>query len=231
MGNPQPSSNLLKSNSKSMGIIYRITSPSNKCYIGQTTRSFEKRKQEHLKCPGSCVLLENAIKKYGDALEFEVLVEVNDKDLDLYETRCIEMYNSIEPNGYNIRSGGSAGCHSNESRERMRVAKLGVLNHNFGKPRTEEAKNAISIAKSGEKHHFYGKSFTEDHKLKLALSHRKSHSELPMYMVYVKERPEQYQYSGFAVVNHPTLKNKYFTSKMLTEQQKHDAAAAYLSAV
>lgn len=232
MGNPQPSSNLLiLIESKDMGIIYRITSPNGKSYIGQTKRSFEKRKQEHLKCPGSCILLENAIKKYGDEMEYEVLVEVNEIELDRYESGFIELYGTIEPNGYNIRSGGSVSTHSDESRERMRVAKLGNLNYNFGKPRTEEAKNAISLAKSGEKHHFFGKSFTEEHKLKLAVSHRKSHSELPMYMVYVKERPEQYQGSGYAIVNHPSLKTKYFTSKSLSDKEKYDLALSYLLAV
>jgi predicted GIY-YIG superfamily endonuclease len=29
------------------GIIYKITSPSGKVYVGQTVRSFEKRMQEH----------------------------------------------------------------------------------------------------------------------------------------------------------------------------------------
>jgi len=113
----------------------------------------------------------------------------------------------------------------------MRQAKLGDKNPNFGKPRTKEAKLAISAAKSGDKHHFYGKTFTEEHKLKVAIAHRKSHSELPMYMVYIKERPETWQSSGYAIVNHPTLKNKYFTSKKLTDKEKYDIAIAYLQAV
>lgn len=212
-----------------MGIIYKITSPSGKSYIGQTMRSFEKRKGEHLKCPGSCIILESAIKKYGDEMEFEVLLEANDTHLDKYESQFIELYQTLEPHGYNIRTGGSAGKHSELSRERMRTSKLGVLNHNFGKPRSEETRNLISFAKSGEKHHFYGKTFTEEHKLKVALSHRKSHSELPMYMVYVKERPEQYQSSGYAIVNHPSLKSKYFTVKLLSDKEKYDMALAYLN--
>jgi group I intron endonuclease len=214
-----------------MGFIYRITSPSGKTYIGQTIRDPEKRRKEHFKCPGSCILLENAIKKYGDKMEFEILLEVNDTQLDFYETRFIQQYGSMEPTGYNIRTGGSNGGHSELSCERMRVAKLGEKNHNFGKPRTDSAKLAISNAKSGENHHFFGKTLAEDHKIKLAISHRKSHSELPMYLVYVKERPEQYQSSGYAVVNHPTKKNKYFTSKIYSDQEKYEAALVYLKAV
>ena len=52
-----------------------------------------------------------------------------------------------------------------------------------------------------------------------------------MYMVYVKERPETWQGSGYAIVNHPTLKNKYFTTKKLTDKEKYDMAIAYLQAV
>ena len=214
-----------------MGFIYHIASPSGKSYIGQTIRDTEKRRKEHFKCPGSCILLENAIKKYGDKITFEVLLEVNNEQLDFYEKQFIQQYNSIEPNGYNIRTGGAKGHHSDISCERMRQAKLGEKNYNFGKPRTDSAKLAISNAKSGEKHHFYGKSLTEKHKLKLAVSHRKSHSELPMYMVYVKERPEQYQGSGYAIVNHPSKSNKYFTSKKCSETEKYETALAYLKAV
>ena len=214
-----------------MGYIYRFFSPSGKSYIGQTKRDITKRKNEHLKCPGSCILLENAIKKYGNNMEFEILFQTNDNFLDEYEMRCIQNYNSIEPNGYNIRSGGSAGSHSEISRERMRIAKTGSLNHNFGKPRTNETKKAISEAKSGEKHHFHGKELSSEHKLKLSASNKKCHPELPMYMVYVKERPEQYQASGYSIVNHPSLKTKYFTTKKLSDKEKYELALNYLNSV
>jgi group I intron endonuclease len=214
-----------------MGVIYKVTSPSGKSYIGQTKRPIEKRIKEHFKCPGYCIALENAIKKYGDKMEYEVLLEVNDEQLNFYEIRMIQVYDTIEPKGYNIRTGGSVSQHSELSCERMRQAKLGEKNHNFGKPRSDSAKQAISTAKSGDKHHFYGKTLSNEHKVKLALSHRKSHLELPMYMVYVKERPAQWQSSGYAIVNHPTLKNKYFTSKKLTDNEKYDLAVSYLQAV
>jgi group I intron endonuclease len=231
MGNPQPSSKLSQQNRllNKMGFIYSITSPIGKIYIGQTRRDVEKRKTEHFKCPGSCILLENAIKKYGqEQMKCEVLLEINDELLDEHEKKFIEMYNALEPNGYNIRSGGVAGIHSEQSRVRMRDAKLGEKNHNFGKPRSDEFKAKLSAAKSGEKHHFFGKKLSDEHKLALATAHRKSHAELPMYVVYVKPRPEQYQGSGYAVANHPTLKNKYFTSKKLLDDEKLNQALEYL---
>lgn len=210
-----------------MGYIYCITSPSGKKYVGQTTRDYTKRFREHCKLPGGCILLENAIKKYGkNAMTFEVLEETD--NLNEREIFYIQHFHTMEPHGYNVRSGGTEATHSQESRTRMREAKLGEKNHNFGKPRTDEAKQAISLAKSGEHHHFFGKELSHDHKLKLSESHKKYNKSLPMYVVYIKERPQQYQGAGYAVVNHPTLPTKYFTSKKSTEEEKLNNALTYL---
>ncbi len=228
MDNPQPSSKLLKIY-KNMGFIYSITSPSGKQYIGQTRRNCNKRFIEHCKIPKSCILLENAIIKYGkDNMKFEILLEVNNNLLDMYEKICINAYSTLEPNGYNIRSGGCNSVHSDESKQRMRELKLGDKNPNYGKPRTDATKLAISKAKSGEKHHFFGRQLSLEHKLKLSKSHKKTHTELPMYIVYVKGRPQYYQGSGYAVINHPTLKNMYFTSKKLSDEDKLNKAIEYL---
>jgi predicted GIY-YIG superfamily endonuclease len=68
-----------------MGYIYCITSPSGKKYIGQTIRSCEKRFDEHCKFPKSCILLENAIRKYGkDQMKFEILLMIDNELLDEY---------------------------------------------------------------------------------------------------------------------------------------------------
>jgi group I intron endonuclease len=212
-----------------MGYIYCITSPSGKRYIGQTERNYEKRWNEHCKCLKSCIILENAIQKYGkENMKFEVLLMINNEYLDEYESKFIDLYNTLEPHGYNIRTGGDKGKHSDASKQRMRDAKLGEKNHNFGKPREDATKLAISVAKSGIKHHFYGKELSIEHKLNLSKAHKKSHTELPMYIVYLKERPSSYQAAGYAVINHPTLSTKYFTSKKLSDKEKLNKAYEYL---
>jgi group I intron endonuclease len=212
-----------------MGVIYCLTSPSGKMYIGQTKRPIEKRIREHSKMVTGCVALNNAIQSHGfQSFRIEILVQVNDEHLDMYESLFIERFNTICPNGYNIRSGGKKSKHCPESCEKMRQSKLGIKNPNFGKPRTEDAKIAISKAKSGENHHFFGKSFTHEHKLRLSVSHKKDTS-LPMYMVKVKARPEHYTSEGYAILNHPILPKKYFTSKKLTDTEKFALANQYLS--
>jgi hypothetical protein len=53
------------------GIIYKITSPSGKVYVGQTVRSFEKRMQEHKDSKSKCSAVKNAIDKYKDQMKYE----------------------------------------------------------------------------------------------------------------------------------------------------------------
>ena len=52
-----------------------------------------------------------------------------------------------------------------------------------------------------------------------------------MYLVYIKSRPKYYQSSGYAVVNHPVLKNKYFTTNKLSDSDKMKQALIYLSSM
>lgn len=216
-----------------MGYVYCITSPSGKKYIGQTINSVAKRFAQHCQTH-DCRALYGAIQKYGkEQLSIETLIEVNNQLLDYYETKFITMYDTMVPNGYNIRSGGSTGLHCEQSRQLMREAKLGDKNHNFGKPRTDICKMRIGEAKKGEKHHFYGKELSDNHKKMLSLSHKRdskvSESSLPMYLVRIKARPEHYSASGYAVINHPNLPARYFTSKKLTDDQKKELALQYLT--
>lgn len=213
-----------------MGLIYCITSPDGKSYVGQTIRTLRARLQEHEKYP-ECRYIHDAIQEYGmQNMKVVVLFEGQEEELDLQEQNYIKTLNTLHPNGYNIRSGGSHGSiHCEASRQKMRESKLGEKNHNFGKPRSEEIKLKISEAKKGEKHHFYGKKFTEEHKSKCARSHRKDpNDKLPMYLVKLPPRPEVYVKEGYGVMNHPAVKNKQFCSGKLTMEEKYNLAFEYL---
>ena len=92
-----------------MGIIYKLTSPSGKIYIGQTTRTLEARYREHC-CGYEKSIISSAIKKYGsDNIIREIIYECNNNELDENEIKYIKHYSSLEPNGYNIKTGGSSG--------------------------------------------------------------------------------------------------------------------------
>ncbi|AGE56219.1 GIY-YIG catalytic domain-containing endonuclease [Paramecium bursaria Chlorella virus NE-JV-1] len=137
--------------STKMGYIYFITSKSGKMYIGQTIRIIEKRFHEHQSPDSECVAISNAIKKYGWENMKTRWYEVPDEYLNDYEELMILAYGSLSPGGYNLREGGgSRGKHSEESRQKMRDAKIGENNHNYGKPRSEETKKKMSESHTGK---------------------------------------------------------------------------------
>ncbi len=214
-----------------MGIIYLIENKLNgKKYIGQTIRTLEKRWDEHCKTSNGCTALNNAIKKYSqENFSVSVLIESENEKLDDLEVEYISKYNTLYPNGYNIQTGGTKGKkHCEESRLRMSESKKGNKNPNFGKSRNENTKLKISEAKSGGKHHFYGKQLTQEHKEKLS---QKKSNELPMYLNYIPAREKCYQAEGYVVSNHPNGKNKYFTSKKKTLEEKYQLALDYLNSL
>ena len=89
------------------GIIYKITSPSGKIYIGQTIHTLEERIKGHNKKSTNCTLLKRAIDKYGDEMVYEIIETVPHELLDERETYWIKELNSLAPNGYNCSTGGN----------------------------------------------------------------------------------------------------------------------------
>lgn len=90
-----------------MGIIYKITSPSGKMYIGQTTMSFKRRIEGHKKSSSNCTLLKRAINKYGENMKYEIIEDVSQEQLDEREMYWIEQLNTLAPNSYNCSAGGN----------------------------------------------------------------------------------------------------------------------------
>ncbi len=91
------------------GIIYLITSPSKKCYVGQTTtKNFWKRMGDHRRGTESCTALRRAVKKYGwENMRVEILGRTRNLDkLNNYERKFIKLYKSFGKMGYNLLSGG-----------------------------------------------------------------------------------------------------------------------------
>lgn len=116
------------------GIIYKITSPSGKVYVGQTVCSFNARIRNH-KCKSSgCTALKNAIDKYVDQMKYEIIEEdVPQEQLDEREVFWIKELNSLAPNGYNLSSGG------NSNKECSQKLKSSI----------RDAKNKLILEKNG----------------------------------------------------------------------------------
>jgi hypothetical protein len=104
------------------GIIYKITSPSGKVYVGQTICSFEKRMREHKNPNSGCTAISNAIQKYGNQMKYEIIEDnVPHEHLDDREIYWIKELNSMSPDGYNLNSGGNAKhLITQEAKDRVR---------------------------------------------------------------------------------------------------------------
>ncbi len=95
-------------------LIYMMTFPNGKKYVGQTVGTFEARMMGHkssstaTKTKG-CRLVKSAIRKYGwDNIIKEVVLLCNTEELDMYENKFITAYNTLHPHGYNLITGGNS---------------------------------------------------------------------------------------------------------------------------
>ena len=117
--------------------IYKITNKiNNKIYIGQTvSHILNHRKYRKYGCIGrfnshiseskslkknQCTYLNNAIRKYGpEHFTVDLLTTCDITKGDEIETEYISKYNSLYPNGYNLKNGGKVFKHTNESKKKV----------------------------------------------------------------------------------------------------------------
>jgi len=176
-----------------MHYLYKITNTeNNKIYIGQTKYP-EKRKSQH-KMHSTNKHLRNAITKYGwDKFSYTII----DCAIDWWQADCIEWclikhYDSRNVDiGYNVSPGGWHTEHSEETKNKMSLAKTGkkrkplseetknnISLAKTGKKASEETKKKISLAQTGKKHGKKHKPFSEETKKKMSLAATgKKHSE------------------------------------------------------
>jgi hypothetical protein len=144
------------------GIIYKITSPSGKVYVGQTIRSFEKRMQEHKRESSGCTLIKRAIDKYGHEMVYEIIEDnVPQEQLDDREIYWINELNSLAPDGYNCNTGGQFNVVTQEIKDKVRdglnkskINKDGYLGDVMQKgklfyPRMRQHYNGIRLSEGG----------------------------------------------------------------------------------
>lgn len=90
------------------GIIYIVTSPSGKMYVGQTTTSLKNRKRKHvLDSKRHDYAFSRAILKYGASnMKWEILEDgISPLDLNRKEEYYIKKFDTFK-NGYNSTEGG-----------------------------------------------------------------------------------------------------------------------------
>jgi len=133
------------------GVIYKITSPSGRVYIGQT-RNFQSRMSAYrryasvsdedakkLKQPK----IVNSLRKYGfEKHSVEILLRCGVDDLSMYERKFIALYDSNSTNGLNCTDGGEGIVNCEQ--QKIAVRKSNV--RRTGETRSTETRRLISEA-------------------------------------------------------------------------------------
>ena len=135
--------------------VYKITSPSNNIYIGQSidiVRRFNVYKK--LICKTQIKLYRSFLKYGVENHKFEVIEECSINFLNERERYWQEYYDVIGKKGLNCQLTNSKDKKmivSNETKDKLRKASLGQNNCNFGKQRPEETRIKISLSNKGIK--------------------------------------------------------------------------------
>ena len=243
-----------------MGIIYKITSPSNKVYIGQTIKTVEKRWKEHIEDAlnpkkDHCKALNLAIRKYGvNNFKFEIIIECGKEMLDEYEIKYITQCSSQTPNGYNIKLGGSSGLHSEDTKLKISETLKGRIVQDSTKVKMMlSKKNNIALpmyvleCKSenivigyrvcnhqlGSEKRFLSKNETLQFKLQRAINYLDElNNRSSRVSVSPRTLPKYIQKNGIGyAVKYPNTKCKYFVSKSISNQDNFCKALSYLNSI
>lgn len=151
--------------------IYKLTSPSGKCYIGQSIElNTRLKKYEYGHCKSQNYIY-NALKKYGfENFKIDILFETSDPTniydvLNQLELDFINLYGCIAPKGYNLRTGG-------DSYKLSQITKDKIAESSIGKVMSKEARLSMSKAKLGVSR----KPFTEETIKKMSKPKTAEHS-------------------------------------------------------
>ena len=172
-----------------MGIIYRIHClPTGKFYIGQTVRTLKVRLQQHRRIHSMCTYLHRAIQKYGwDNFKTEILWEGENSLLNEIEFKYIKEFNTLAPEGYNLKEGGEGGgkysaesCRKlSDSMSKSVIKKNGVLGSVY-----QKFKNSwcFDVVRNAKRHRMY---FPSEEKAKDA---QQRYTEDPDSFVFERKR-------------------------------------------
>lgn len=148
--------------------IYKIISPSNRIYIGQST-DLNKRFKQYLKlrnCKGQTKLYNSFLKYGANNHIFEIIEECTIELLNERERYWQEHYNCNSQKGLNcllINTFEKRRIFSEETKNKQKLAKLGSKH-------TEETKKLMSSQRKGCLNPNYNKQFSKEHKEKLSLA-------------------------------------------------------------
>jgi len=163
--------------------IYKITSPTNKIYIGQSSNIESRKYGYQLYGAINQPKLHKSLKKYGWENHVFEIVHVLPEDVDqnvinIYEVFYWQQYKDLGFIMLNIKEPGSNGKHSIKTKKKIGASLLGEKNGNYkrhfskehrkkigekSKSRSQDSNNKIKEAQLGNKSRV-GKKHSEETK-------------------------------------------------------------------
>lgn len=131
--------------------IYKITSPSGKIYIGQSTDVYNRiyRYKNH-SCEKQRLLYRSLLKHGWDKHKFEVIHECLQNELNELEKYYVDLFQTFNSkHGLNLKEGGGNNKLSDETKVRIGLASKG---RKFSK----ESRLKMSLKRRGENNNMYG---------------------------------------------------------------------------
>jgi group I intron endonuclease len=148
--------------------IYKITNPIGNIYVGQT-KNFLQRLEDHKSRKNKKAnRLNESIIKYGlknHTITF--IEECLEEDLNCRERYWQDFYDVLGENGLNsilTKCGELKGLFLESLKQDMSDRQQGENNSFYGKKHTEEAKEKIRLANLRENNHNYGRKLTDEEK-------------------------------------------------------------------
>lgn len=131
--------------------IYKITSPTNKIYIGQSVniqmRFYRYRK---LQCKGQIKLYRSLLKHGHNSHKFEIIEECFESELHDKEIFYISLFNSTHfKTGLNCKEGGVNGRFTEETKKKMSESAKKRPPSAKGIKWSDESKSKLSKSKKG----------------------------------------------------------------------------------
>jgi group I intron endonuclease len=103
--------------------------------------------------------LSSAYKKHGiDNFKFQIICICFDEDCNIYEEEYIKKFNTLVPNGYNLREGGKNSRQHPETIQKISDKLKGRRLTEI----TDEIRKKLSESGKGEKNSNYGKKISEE---------------------------------------------------------------------
>ena len=150
------------SNQTESGVVYLLTSPSGKQYVGQTW-DYERRMAEYRRGHGHGEI-GIAVETHGwdnfAAVKIARGVQTQDA-LDATEDAFSKLLGTMWPHGYNLQECGYGGKQNEKTKEKIRASLR-------GKPKSPETRAKISASMSGEKSSCFGKPKSAETRKKMS---------------------------------------------------------------